>query len=60
MTEMKLEVGHQCYHVALEIPVRYVSLAREDWGLEYVEVGSREQEYLSPSPKQYLSPADLR
>lgn len=54
LTEMKLEAGHQYYHVALEITARHVYLAREDWGLEYLEVGSRGQEYLCPADLSWL------
>lgn len=54
LTETKLEAGHQCYHVALEITARHVRLAREGWGLEYLEVGSRGQEYLSPADLRWL------
>lgn len=54
LTETKLEAGHQCYHVALEITTRHVHLAREDWGLEYLEMGSRGQEYLGPADLRWL------
>lgn len=47
MTERRVEAGHQCYYVALEIAARHLCLARKDWGLEYLEAGRWGQECLS-------------
>lgn len=52
LTELKLEVGHQCYHGVLKITARHLHLARDAWGLECLEVGGRKQECLPQSALQ--------